>query len=1023
MKRSKLRQLRLLSKSALLHGASLTAIVAAASSLIACNETEPSSSEETAGSGLALKRAPKEAPPYSCGYQVTSDYHSRWRHNGYFGEIELVNISGEVGKTFEVFADLGGATIEHCSRAEFTAVDGGYLLTEPDFWTKSKHHEDERKFFEKEERFFGCEDRHLDKHGIRPGHDYSIFYVSRDEYQPVSTYMISVNGVQCDPIAPTVSLDASGNFFTSSGTLTLTATASDNVAVKKVVFLRDGKEIGVDRTAPYSLDVAVDASLNGRTRYTAVAYDISNNTATSNTKSALTSVGNKFFGTEVDVAVDYSKFLEHFNQVTPGNSGKWGTVEATRDVMNWAALDTAYEFAQTNHLPFKLHTLIWGSQQPSWLTGLTPEEQLVEIEQWMAAAAERYPNVTMVDVVNEPLHAPPAYKDALGGAGVTGYDWVIKSFELGRKYFPNAELLINDYNVEAMASWATDYLNIIELLKSRGLVDGIGLQSHFLERADLTVVASNLDRYAATGLPIYISELDINFANDARQAQRMRDLFTLFWNHPSVVGITHWGYLQGAMWQKDAYLLKTDGTARPALTWLECFKAGGTDCTVPEYVPDTLKGDASGITLEAEDYDSAQGLIAAGTIVAYTNNGSWLSYEKVAFDANWNSITASYAHNNGNAVNLTVHLDSADNAPIATLPLAPTGGWNTLKTVTLPVSPMTGTHKVIVRFGGGVNLDSIKFLAPAGTGTNIINDSDFENGTTGGFWSWGAGTIANTTTRAFTGTHSISMTNRTGNSPFVVSMTNSAVAGTTYKASVWATIGNAASATAYITTALQCVGGSTTYGRLGGWGATPTITDGNWVEFTGDIVVPNCTLANVAMWMEGPGAGVDLYIDHVSVRAPSNSGPVNLITDGTFESGQGGWGGWGYGSLAVTNTSAHGGTQSLKATTMQSNGAISRDILSVVAAGKRYKATAWVSVDSLAAGSGSVKFQTIQRCNGATGDSYPWLTGATVTNGVWQQITGTVDLSACTTVEKLMLFVGGAETGNLYIDDITLTAL
>ena len=102
-------------------------------------------------------------------------------------------------------------------------------------------------------------------------------------------------------------------------------------------------------------------------------------------------------------------------------------------------------------------------------------------------------------------------------------------------------------------------------------------------------------------------------------------------------------------------------------------------------------------------------------------------------------------------------------------------------------------------------------------------------------------------------------------------------------------------------------------------------------------------------------------------------------------------------------------------------GALARDIKALVAPGKRYQATAWVSVANLAAGSGQVKFQTVQNCNGA-GDSYPWLTGNTVANGAWVQLVGTVDLSACSTIGNLLLFLG-ADTGNLYIDDVTLTPL
>ncbi|UOQ64268.1 endo-1,4-beta-xylanase [Hymenobacter volaticus] len=54
-------------------------------------------------------------------------------------------------------------------------------------------------------------------------------------------------------------------------------------------------------------------------------------------------------------------FNNYFNQVTPENAGKWGSVESTRNVMNWTELDSAYALARTKGYPFKMHTLIWGS--------------------------------------------------------------------------------------------------------------------------------------------------------------------------------------------------------------------------------------------------------------------------------------------------------------------------------------------------------------------------------------------------------------------------------------------------------------------------------------------------------------------------------------------------------------------------------------------------------------------------------------------------------------------------------------
>jgi endo-1,4-beta-xylanase len=357
-----------------------------------------------------------------------------------------------------------------------------------------------------------------------------------------------------------------------------------------------------------------------------------------------------------------------------------------RDVMDFGALDTAYQFARSNGLRFKLHTLVWGQQQPGWLAALPLEEQRAEIEQWFAALAVRYPDADMVDVVNEPLHAVPGYAAALGGPGQTGWDWVIESFKLARRYFPKSELLLNDYNILIMEQFTSQYLAIVKLLHARGLIDGVGLQGHFLERAELSVVQTNLNTLAAEGLPIYVSELDVNFADDARHAGRLRDLFSLFWSHPSVVGVTHWGYLQGRMWRPNAYLLRANGTERPGLEWLTCYIGGGGDsCTVPDYVPSPRVGDAGGIDLQAEDYDTAQGLIALGDQVAYTDDGDWQSFDRVALQSGWDTFSVTYAKGNAGPSSLTVHLDSLDSAPVLTVDLPPTAGWGTASTISPPL--------------------------------------------------------------------------------------------------------------------------------------------------------------------------------------------------------------------------------------------------------------------------------------------------------------------------------------------------
>ena len=79
----------------------------------------------------------------------------------------------------------------------------------------------------------------------------------------------------------------------------------------------------------------------------------------------------KFLGSAFSAAQS-TGFATYWNKVTPENAGKWGSVEATRNVMNWSALDEAYAYAKANGFPIQMHVLIWGNQQPAWIERLPP---------------------------------------------------------------------------------------------------------------------------------------------------------------------------------------------------------------------------------------------------------------------------------------------------------------------------------------------------------------------------------------------------------------------------------------------------------------------------------------------------------------------------------------------------------------------------------------------------------------------------------------------------------------------------
>lgn len=335
-------------------------------------------------------------------------------------------------------------------------------------------------------------------------------------------------------------------------------------------------------------------------------------------------------------------FTRYWDQFTPENAGKWGNTEYSRDVMGLTAFSDMMSFATANNIATKGHALIWFNKDPSWLPGapaLSTADQLAEVKEWIGLFSATYPNLQYLDVVNEPLHGKPAYANALGGDGATGWDWVVWAFNYTRPRMSNTKLILNDYEVENSQNQGVRYMQIIKHVKATGNLDGIGFQGHFIEGSDRKQIQAMLLQFAAFGLDLYLTELDIKNASDANQLSQMKSLIPVVWSNPKMKGITLWGYKQGAHWQPDAYLLRSDNTERPALTWLMDYKKGviAKDTTAPTAPTNfqvshsashntltwTAATDTVGIGAYAVYRDGKLLSAVPGNITSFEDRGSW----------------------------------------------------------------------------------------------------------------------------------------------------------------------------------------------------------------------------------------------------------------------------------------------------------------------------------------------------------------------------------------------------------------
>lgn len=148
-------------------------------------------------------------------------------------------------------------------------------------------------------------------------------------------------------------------------------------------------------------------------------------------------------------------------------------------------------------------------------------------------------------------------------------------FRLAKQLDPNAQLFINEYgmlNSIASPNNIKQYLDTIARLRNSGApIDAIGIQGHVGRQPRNPVqVLSDLDLFKSTGLPVQITEFDINMTDEELQADYTRDFLIACYSHPAVTGFTIWGFWQGAHWKKDAAMFRTDWTPKPnAAAWRE----------------------------------------------------------------------------------------------------------------------------------------------------------------------------------------------------------------------------------------------------------------------------------------------------------------------------------------------------------------------------------------------------------------------------------------------------------------------
>jgi endo-1,4-beta-xylanase len=337
-------------------------------------------------------------------------------------------------------------------------------------------------------------------------------------------------------------------------------------------------------------------------------------------------------------AADVALLKQHFNQIVAENDTKWQLIHPREgeNGYDFGPTDALVNFGLSNKMEVAGHTLVWHSQTPNWVfAGTNPppasatnavaaaaantnaaptnrfgrrgfgggfgrytgprasrDELLARMSNHIHTVVGRYKGKIKVwDVVNEALadgQGTNVLRTSLWSE-IIGPDFIAKAFQFAHGADPNAILRYNDYGLENPAKRKRLIALIRELQAQKVPVHAIGSQAHINVSTTYETMDQALAEMATLGLPIHITELDVNSAQggqrgtgadiannaattqgglvsdaDKKLADAYAGIFRAFLKHrDSVKLVTFWGVNDAVSWRAQGKPLLFDGNNQP----------------------------------------------------------------------------------------------------------------------------------------------------------------------------------------------------------------------------------------------------------------------------------------------------------------------------------------------------------------------------------------------------------------------------------------------------------------------------
>ena len=267
-----------------------------------------------------------------------------------------------------------------------------------------------------------------------------------------------------------------------------------------------------------------------------------------------------------------STLAREFNLVEAEDAMKWRTLRPDRSTYDFRQGDELVRFAQAHNMKIRGHCLVWGRDNPEWLTqGRFTEKQLYRLlREHIARVMKHYSGKVFAwDVVNEILDENGELRDSVWynqrgiGSSEKGTAYVEQAFRWARRADPHALLFYNEAEGEGLNRKSDGIYALVKDFKRRGVpIDGVGLEMHLPTldvdaKALAAEISANIARLTALGLQVHITELDVSLPLDSgaaraddltRQADFFRSIARACLNNPGGTAIQTWGFTDKYSW-------------------------------------------------------------------------------------------------------------------------------------------------------------------------------------------------------------------------------------------------------------------------------------------------------------------------------------------------------------------------------------------------------------------------------------------------------------------------------------------